>query len=146
MVKNKQRAQAKSARAVKASGEDAGEGLIGGNRKPDMNTQDLNDLLRGKSASLADDSLVQSQVAYVPGQSKELLGSQVNQRMIGNSGQYIDNGFQATGSPIQNSGSMFRRTTNKQSFEVGSDKSSSLDIDDSNFLNNFIRRQILAGS
>jgi len=143
-IKNKNKA--KSARAVKASGEDAGEGLARGNRNSDMNTQDLNDLLRGKSASLADDSLVQSQVAYVPGQSKELLGSQVNQRLIGNGSQNLKNTYEEAGNLLQTDTLMYGRLTNKSNNKISDGLSSSHDsvkTDDPNWLNNFIIKQVI---
>jgi hypothetical protein len=138
-LKNKNKA--KSARAVKASGEDAGEGLARGNRNSDMNTQDLNNLLRGKSASLADDSLVQSQVAYVPGQSKELLGPQVNQRLIGNGSQGLRNSTEEAGNLLQAENSMFGRLTNKSNNKISDELGSShasLVSDDPNYFTNLM--------
>jgi hypothetical protein len=143
-IKNKNKA--KSGRAVKASGEDAGEGLARGNRNSDMNTQDLNNLLRGKSASLADDSLVQSQVAYVPGQSKELLGSQANQRMIGNGSQNLKNTYEEAGNLLQTDTLMYGRLTNKSNNKISDGLSSShysVKTDDPNWLNNFIIKQVI---
>jgi hypothetical protein len=131
---------------VKASGEDAGEGLARGNRNSDMNTQDLNNLLRGKSASLADDSLVQSQVAYVPGQSKELLGSQANQRMIGNGSQNLKNTYEEAGNLLQTDTLMYGRLTNKSNNKISDGLSSShysVKTDDPNWLNNFIIKQVI---
>ncbi len=113
-AKNKAKAQKGS--AMKSAGEESGEGLIGGGKR-DVNTQDLNDLLAGKSSRLSDKSAAQS-YEHVKSQNASVLGPKNGQRLTGNGGQNMDNIYEAAGSPIKDNGSLFRRTTNKKSMDI----------------------------
>jgi hypothetical protein len=85
-------------------------------------------------------------VAYIPGQSKELLGSQVNQRLIGNGSQNLKNTYEEAGNLLQTDTLMYGRLTNKSNNKISDGLSSSHDsvkTNDPNWLNNFILKQVL---
>ena len=124
---------------MKSAGEEVGAGLSGGRNNKDFNTQDLNDLLAGKSSGLVDESLVQSQVPYIKSEV-EILAPKNVQRLTGNGSQGLRNTYEEAGNLLQTEKSMSGKLMNKRA-------SDSSDLDDMAGLDDFqkfLRGQIKA--
>ena len=124
---------------MKSAGEEVGAGLSGGRNNKDFNTQDLNDLLAGKSSRLSDKSAAQS-YEHIKSQNSIVFDPKNGQRLTGNGNQSLKNTYEEAGNLLQTEKSMSGKLMNKRA-------SDSSDLDDMAGLDDFqkfLRGQIKA--